>query len=364
MAEFLSSSVEVRTDGQRLRGLKSLTLDVGIDAVASRFSMGFAAAPPLGDHSPLEIYLHDELRLTGFAEANVGGEDKDKDSYTVSGRSKTGDLVAGCVLHDTGEWLAQDLAHIARAIVRPFDCHVVVRGDTGPAFTSFKVGDSEKAQAALRRLADNRGLILRDTPRGDLLISAPVWKETSYGLVRRVDMGEDDRNVLTSTVKRDNSKRHNVVIVRGQSEGWDLGSTQIEGRSYDVNIKRYRPLVIAANKSVNQYDAQRLAEWEQVRRLGQSLTWRGRVRGWTQGETGPLWDVGYLVPVLDEKYNVDGRLLVTGVSFSLSSAQGATTELTLQPPEAFLPKPVVSETGGATDPWQKLAAEVDKANVN
>lgn len=363
MAQFVSSDVVVRSDGQEVEGIQQMTLDINIDAVASRFSCGFASRPPLGDHAPLEIYLHDQLCLTGFAEVDVGGEDKDKDNYTVSGRSKTADLIAGCVVHESGEWINQDLASIARDIVTPFASRLSVRGNVGAPFSTFKVSTSEKAQAALRRLAENRGLVIRDTPRGDVLISAPVWLESSGGLIRRIKKDAIDHNVLRSSVKRDNSKRHDVVIVRGQAEGWDLGSVQIEGRAYDKNIKRYRPLILAANKGVTKSDAQNLAEWEVSRRLGEALTWRGKVRGWRQGKTGPLWDVGYLVPVVDEKYGVDARLLVTSVSFLLSPGEGAVTELTLQPPDAFLPKPVVTETGPSTQPWARVATEVQAANV-
>jgi len=363
MAQFLNSDVVIKSDGVEVEGIQQMTLDINIDAIASRFSLSFSARPPLGDHAPLEIFLHDQLRLTGFAEADVGGEDKDKDSFTVSGRSKTADLIAGCVVHDSGEWLNQDLAGIARDIVAPFESRLSVRGGVGAPFSTFKVSTSEKAQAALRRLADNRGLVIRDTPRGDVLISSPVWSEATSGLIRRLKKDAFDHNVLRSNVKRDNSKRHDVVIVRGQSEGWDLGSIQIEGRAYDKNIKRYRPLILSANKGVTKSDAQNLAEWEVARRLGEALTWRGKVRGWRQGETGNLWDVGYLVPVLDEKYGVDARLLVTSVSFLLSPGEGAVTELTLQPPDAFLPKPMITETGPSTQPWARVAAEVQAANV-
>lgn len=362
MAQFLSEDISVKSDGVEVAGVQSMSLELNIDAVASRFSLGFSERPPIGDHAPMEIYLHDKLRLTGFAEADVGSEDKDKDSYTVSGRSKTNDLVNGCILHKSGEWLNQDLASIARDIVQPFGCLLSVRGDVGAPFPSFKVSTSEKAQAALRRLADSRGRVLRDTPRGDLLLSAPVWKQAKQGLVRRLDGAAKDNNVLRSSVKRDNSKRHDTVIVRGQSDGWNLGDIQIEGRAFDKNIKRYRPLILSAPKGVTNADAQALAEYEVARRLGEALTWRGKVRGWLECEGGPLWDVGLLLPVLDEKYQVDALLLVTGLTFSLTPGDGPTTELTLQPPEAFLPKPVVTPTGTSTEPWSRIAVDIQGNN--
>jgi prophage tail gpP-like protein len=358
MAESLVSDFEVRASGEKLRRVLSCEMDRQIDAVASRFNASFSRKPNLGDYEPLELYFNGELCLTGFAEAYVLGYDKDKESRSVSGRSKTGDLVEGCIIHDSSEWLNQNVAQIAGDIIQPFGSRLVVRGDVGGSFTSFKVGSSEKAQAALRRLCDKRGLIMRDTPRGDLLISRPVWKKSPYKLVRRLDQKAQDHNVLRATVKRDNSKRFSEILVRGQDEGWNLNAAQVQGRAVDHNIKRYRPLVMAADKSVTSADAQRLAQWEMARRVGKALSWSGTVRGWMQGAGGPLWDVGWTIPVVDEEEGIDAELLITAIKLRSTEGGGAVAQVTCQPQEAFLERPVMTETGTAVQPWANLSSQI------
>lgn len=75
------------------------------------------------------------------------------------------------------EFKGLGLEEIARACARPFGLSVVFADDDGPAFEKAKLEEDKKVREFLIDLAKQRGLVISNTPEGELLF----WRSVGTG---------------------------------------------------------------------------------------------------------------------------------------------------------------------------------------
>ena len=110
----------------------------------------------------------------------------------------------------------------------------------------------------------------------------------------------------------------------------------------DPNVPRHRRLYVIAEAGDTDYEvAKRRAVWEVSRRYGRSAQLKLTTDSWRDA-SGALWEPNTLVPLFLPALKVSNvSWLISEVSFKRDAYDGTTAEITIMPPEAFEPKPVV-----------------------
>lgn len=335
--------VELKVDGLVFGGWTRMSLQRSIEQVAGGFVLEVSHRWPgdgepfsLREGLPCQVWLDDELMITGYIDM-FEPETTDSTSYIrVEGRDKTGDLVDCSAVHKTGQWRGANLETIVRDIAQPFDIKVTVAPglNQGDVFKSFSLEDGEKAFDAIDRACRLRAVLCTSTPEGNLLLTTAGTTQAGAALV-------EGENVKRMRATHSWKERHSVITLKAQAPGDDdeNGATvaHMKEVATDPEINRYRPLIVMADHSTSNAALKDRAAWEVKVRMGRGKRGSATVVGWRTGRDGlggPLWLPNTTTPVRSERQKLDMTMLIVGCAYNLSE-QGAFTEITFARPEAF-----------------------------
>lgn len=269
----------------------------------------------------------------------VGYVDDVKPSYsgsshtlTVSGRSKTGDLVdcTAASFHYRGQTLAQ----LAAKLCLPFGIEVVVETDVGGPFLTLKPNEGDSVFQALDAAARIRGVLLTTNASGDLVITRASYETLPYPLVLgfNIKAGEGEFSL---------KDRFSQYTLKGQQNGSAMLPPELAARpsakATDPVVTRHRPLTIIADEPIDVAAAKSGVQFEVNVRAGRSQRVTYTVAGWKHPMG--LWEPNVLVPVSDQFLGITGVRLITAVEYTIGDA-GEETKLTLMPRSAFDVLPV------------------------
>lgn len=336
--------------GQRFEGWTEVSVTHSIEQVASSFTLsltdrwGVAMEPrPIRKGDPCIVSLEGEALINGYINRPNPGYDADARRLSVSGRSKTGDLVDCAADIAGGQFKGRSLLQIATALCQPLGVEVVneVPEAAQPLTTDWQLEPGESVFESLERAARFVRCLLIPDPRGRLVITRAGTNALSVQLL----YGD---NIVEADGQYDDSDQFSDYIVLGDSaaggDAWDEmdaeAVTQTLGRVKDDTVRRYRPMVILAEDNLDAKRATERAEWEMRRRRARANQVEITVQGWQVPGTKQLWPLNHLVPVTCPWLNLQRDfLLITALTFT-KNRQGTRTRLTLMPKEGFMVEPI------------------------
>jgi prophage tail gpP-like protein len=351
--------VTLVVNGAKYGGWTSVNIRKSMESVADEFSLQLTnqrvgpvgqvvstgltlrdvkiAADELAGSDKCEIQIDGKTVIVGYVDDFSFEYDANRADLSVSGRSKTGDLVDCSAVYKTGLWQKATILQIAKDLCAPFGVDVspliVGESDWLKPFDGFRIDDGETVYEALSRAAEMRAVILRSGLDGNLQIERAGQFATGAGL-------ELGKNVLVGSIGRSYRERFSEYTFKGQTEASDewsgLTANALEHKVTDTGVDRYRPLVVHSEKQRGKDDVGKRAVWERNVRAGRSIRHRYTVEEWTSN-LGQLWDPNTLVKITDDWCDVDTTALVTSVEFVLAGERVTTLELV--DPSAFTAKP-------------------------
>jgi prophage tail gpP-like protein len=348
-------------DGRKFGGWLDVRVGRGIERAAGDFEIRSSQRWPGQDErfeipegSRCEIMIGDDKVLTGYVDVIAHERDDNAANLTISGRSKTADLVDCSPDFELTELAGLDLAAVARKLAAPFGIEVDAK-TTGATFPVASANHGETAWKVIERLARQRGILVMDDPEGRLLLTQLATERATDELVHPAD------GLLKIATKRDMSKRFSVYKVKAQAGGRWAGFTEgnvatalahVEGSFRDSGVPRYRPKTLLNEGAAKKEGTMARAEYEARRNLGRGLQVRATRVAWRQRD-GALWRPNILVQCSLPQLNVEGTLAIGEVTYR-KGASGTVSELELMPPEAFTPEPPEApggEGGGSGLRW-------------
>ena len=333
-------------EGRKFSRWKTLSVQRGLEQACSTF--GFtASAPRPFDVNPIGVSpgqlavigIGTDKLITGFVDVVEGSGSKDNHLFSISGRSKVGDLVDCSVISKPRQFSSYSILNIAQSLADSYDISVSLQaGVEDEIIKYYSVESTASVLEAISRLARLRGLLLFDDPAGGLILGRAGSSKTSDAL-------KVPGNALTMQLTCDASRRYSEYLCKGQSAGDDDNfgtiTTEIEGSAFDAGNNRNRTKVIKPETKARKKFCLSRAQWEASTRLGKSTRVTATVRGWRQS-TGVLWapNQNTICTFPDIGLN-DAQLLISKVSYSLTE-EGQITTLTLLPENAFLAQPITA----------------------
>lgn len=346
---MIDNTVKVLAGGQVLTGWNQVRVTRGIERLPSDFTVTLADVVPaemqaviIKPGDSFQLYIGDDLVITGYVDKVVPGYSARQHWIRVCGRSRCSDLVdcsaewpGGQISGANAQVIAQKLASVYGKAGEGIE--VTTSISDLPIIPQFNLFFGESAFEIIERISRYSAALVYDLPTGGLHL-ARVGTTVATGGVA------EGANVQAAWVEAASDGVYSEYVALLQSMEV-LGDQGDGGNVYftatDLNVTRHRRLYMIAETGIGGLSTlQQRAEWEAARRFGRSLVVRVEVDTWRDG-AGKLWEPNTLVPVdLPGLKLPSVNLLLGEVSYSLDDERGHIAELTLMPPDAFLPQPV------------------------
>jgi len=327
------------------RGWRAAKVSLGLDAAAAEVAIELAERWSRAEDqvalrravrpgAAFSLALEDEVVVEGFLDALDIRYDHRSHTLTVRGREKTGDLVdCAATVDGPYEFAAIGLEEAARRICAPFGIRVRAEGVPATPFPRFSLQPGETAFEAIARGARERAVIVTGDGRGTLLLTRAGQGGEAAGALR---LGGDDGNIRAADATFDFTKRHSLVVLRGQAEG-SAARAQGQARATDAEVTRHRPRVVLAEAQGEGASFQERAQFEVRLAAGRGSRVRYTVPGW-RGASGALWRPNTRVMVEDAYLGLARELLVANLVFSLTE-DGTLAEVECTPVDAYALQP-------------------------
>lgn len=321
-------------DGKRFRFWESFSITRSIDSVSTAaFSCPF-------DHDKSE--LRDIFKPFSYKDVtvSVGGmrlftgtlvdvvpnvESKRK-TISASCYSKPG-VLSDCTAISAKEYSDQTLLEIARFECDPFGIDVESRIENSPKFERVAVPPTKKFMAFLADLASQRGIIIADTPEGNLVIWEAVDKGNTVATLRQ------GSSPLVSVTPKFNPQQYYSVITVIQPVSFGSESTaDIIGNPFGGGA--FRPITFES-KDTQDAEIKNVSESKLSRMLANAVSYVVNVSTWRDPQ-GELWEPNTTIKLNapDAMIYSDYEFLIKKVVFS-ASKNSRTASLELVLPESY-----------------------------
>ena len=334
----MTDQITLTVDGEIFAGWVDVRIDRSLDRFAHSFDLSYvdrwadAVQPwPIRVYSSAQIKYGNHLLITGQVDVSTMRVSARDWSLRAAGRSKTGVLADCSAIHGAGTWKNKRAIEIARDLVAPYGLTVAISIPDNEVLRRFTIEEGETVQAALDRLAKNRGYLCHTLPDGNL-----GWMrlDAFIGVVADVPVAD----AISREVHEDGQERFSEYHLRAQSfgEGADGEATTIK-KKYDgvtdTGVPLHRPLVVVADSAATHAQLKQRAEWERNVRAGRAVRYRASFPGILDARGFP-WSPGDLHNIRDAALGVDERMLVVSAQISVSDNE-LITEVDFARPESF-----------------------------
>lgn len=336
------NAVTLSVNGLDYRGWKKVSISAGIERQARDFRLGVTWSWPgqvqeipvrQGDYC--EVRIGADLVLTGWVFGTPISYDAHSVERSVSGRSRTADLVDCSAVNKPGQWRGQSVQKIVQALAEPYGVRVLSEVAETTKLADHSIEPGETAFESIDRLLTLSRLLSTDDARGRVVIIMPG----SAG--RAVDRLELGQNLLTGSAELDFSGVFSEYRVTGQRSGTDTDygekASEVKAEVTDPRASRRRVLLIHESGQMTPELAQARANWERGSRMGKALTLRYKIQGWRQS-TGALWVPNMIVRVVDPLIGIDRDMLISEIEYVLDDG-GTVANIVVGPPDGFDPEP-------------------------
>lgn len=363
---FMSkNNVSLIVNGVSYYGWLGISITTKLESITREFSVSTTTkASKRNDYSFefdigdfVEVKIGNDLVLTGFVTNIVEKLSNGNHEITVSGKSKTIDLVECCIPDKKPQCYKKvKVLSIIRDLAAHYDVELVedvVKTDE----IDFDVSPEEKIKEALDRLIKKYNLLLTDNPKGQLVVSLPGAKGDCKD---RLTVGV---NVLSSQRSRVSSPLFCRYVVLGQGTN-PLSERPLEDNQLMCIVEdssvRFRVCTRVLSGNATQAEVQSRATSLKNVSKAESNKLTYTVQGWRQSDD-TLWTTNSLVMVDDDVFGIRSQFVISAAEYVLDK-NGMSTTLTLTPlakyvttelpsTEAVVRSRALSSIGSVTESW-------------
>lgn len=351
----MQDSVVLQIAGKRIDNWISYEIDADLYQAADSFALELAnPGTEIRAGMRCELYVNDQLELTGIIDSTRKGWSKQGRTISVQGRDLMGLLadsyaeqfitVQGKTVKQIAELLLKTVPFINRKQV-VYQENVVgkLKGKKKTAdspLTAFldtpqKLSQIEPGMTVFEVLSiygASRGLLFFSLSDGTFVFGRPRAKgQPLYRIVNTI-LGTGN-NVKSGEETDDISRRYSKITVISQVQGHDefgTDTSKLFARASvtDAAFPFYKPYVVRLNNDSQSPKLHARMLQEKQRHDGLQLTYVAA----GHSQNGVNWHINELVQVKDEMLEKDGIYLIYGRKFRRSKQEGSTTELRLGPP--------------------------------
>lgn len=206
--------------------------------------------------------------------------------------------------------------------------------------------DNEGAFAYLMRILHRVGLHMWFQPDGrGVVISGPEYEQShSYELVNYLD-GSILNNIISAECAVDVTGVPSHVWVRGKDGKPGPKSKMIGFYDNSANTAgNFVPFYVKDDESSSKDHCDSVAAYVVGRAMKDFLTYSCTTRGFSNQQTGAIYNVDTIVDLNDERSGISGSMWVESRTFRKDRASGTTTHLKLLPANALILEYLLTDT--------------------
>lgn len=337
------SDLAIIAGNRRISGWQAARLSRGVERCPMDFDVTMTERFP-GELSELvvkpgdacQVYLDEDLVLTGYIDRFEPMIDAHQHTIRLMGRSKCEDLVDCAAEWPGGQISGSNCLGIAQKLAIPYG--ITVRSDVtiDVRIPQFNLMLGETAYDVIERVSRYSQLLAYDEPDGNLLLTRVQDGMAASGFQEGVNV---ERAQIAYSMDQRFSEYYAYLLSMDVLH--DIGNGgNLRGETYDHLVPRHRRHVVIAEAGGGGMDvAIKRAKWEKARRFGRSYALQLTTDGW-RDEAGALYAPNTLVPVDLPSLKLHETWLIGAVTYRMDE-QGSHADLTIMPPAAFDPEPVL-----------------------
>lgn len=331
--------------GRKLSGWTETRVTRGIERCPNDFEIaltesfpGQASSVVVQPQDACQVLLGTDPVITGYVDRFVPSIEAGQHTITVSGRSKSQDLVDCCAEWPNGQITGSTALEIATKLAQPYGITVKGEVDTGAPIPQFNLTLGETAYAIIERIARYRGLLIYDLPDGTVTLARAGAGKMASGAVQ----GKNTVRLAGTYSADQRFSNYDVFLMSVDTLG-DLGDGgNLKKVVTDPGMKRHRQRDVIAEAGGGGLDvALARGVWEMNRRAGRSYKIDVTVDSW-RDRAGTLWTPNYTIPLELPGIKLPARTdwTIGEVSYH-KGPYGTRADLMIMPRGAFLPEPIL-----------------------
>lgn len=332
------SELLLEVNGIQYSNFKSASVSFSLDTIAGSFD--FLAVATSGNLLPIKLYdtcvvTVDGIKvLTGFIESVHASYDSRGHSISLSGRSKTADIVDSMINSleikppvTLKAVIEKVVAHI-KADIKVIQNIEIEKFNVAEDLLSPEVG--QNAFEFIEKLARKRQVLLTCNGDGDIVLTQSSLDASPTGLQNVV--GGNENNIESATAVYNSTERFGRYVSKSQlnltalnSAGKTSSKEIVDQKSSDIideEVRGSRQLVLQSESSSSDQQNQKRAQWEANIRKARSLVYSVTFNGFSVD--GKIWKPNQLVSIKDEFAGIDAQMLINGVSFFQDESSSST----------------------------------------
>ncbi|WP_249201287.1 phage baseplate assembly protein [Burkholderia cenocepacia] len=341
----MADDLYLNVGGQTVSGWTDIRVTRGIERCPSDFEIGLTESYPgevdevvVQPEDACQIWLGDDLVITGFVDRFIPHFSPEEHGIRVSGRGKCQDLVDCSAVWPNSQISGTSAVDIATKLASHYGIKVNCDVTDLVTIPQFNIFVGETSFEVIERVSRYSQLLVYDQPDGNLRLARAT------GQVRAAGGLGQGFNVQAAQVEYSGNDRFSKYTAFAQSVATysDAGIGPIMiATAVDVGVKRVRERYVVAEAVQGFQDlAARRANWEMNRRIGRAAVVSLVTDSWRDA-AGVLWTPNTLVDISLPKLKIESETWLIGeVTYRRSLEGGTTAELMIMDPRAFLPEPV------------------------
>lgn len=333
------NTILLEVNGIEYKNFTEASVATQLDTLAGEFDFRAVSTDkqplPFKQDDLCKITVDEELVLTGFIEGIDVDYNATSHTIIIFGRSKTADIIDSTLNVFDINATSISLKEIIEKVISHIgaDMNVINNVDGIKNFTKAedKISPDPGTNAFefIEGLARKRQVLLTSNGNGDVVITqsgadiAPMALQNILG-------GEN--NIESASVSYDNTERFSKYVVKSQldtSAATFSGTVtpkaianQTSPEIIDEEIRQSRQLVIEAENSSSDKEAEARAQWEANIRKSRSIIYSTELSNF--GFNGNIWKPNQLTSILDDFAGIDAQMLVNSVTFIQTESSSRT----------------------------------------
>ncbi|MBR2117665.1 MAG: hypothetical protein IJ935_03130 [Afipia sp.] len=314
-------------------GARSFQIDAAAENGPTAAAWTFKAG------TEISILFNGDLVCKGYVDRyqpRIDGHEQA--SISISGRSKSQDMIDSSAVHPTGHFKDKTPEEIGKELDK-FGVGIATdqKLEKVPV---CRVTPGERAYRVVEKLCRDQGVFPVGQADGSIMITKAGQSKHAGAIKEGVNMigGDADHNF---------SVRHSEVTVRGQRPfGHGADALEIEGIARDAQMSRYRPIIVVQDADTDKKRAKKRAASHRDREAGNSLKANTTVQGF-RDDGGKLWEPGWLIFTESPFLDIRQDMAVEAVTFSQKRGEGSLSVISLVDPRALGAKGTKGGSAGA-----------------
>jgi prophage tail gpP-like protein len=338
----MANEIFIDVNNIRYSGFTSVEINKSLNTFTGSFAANFVSKElfigderiienPIKLQDKVEIFIDEELKLTGFVESLDISYTSNSHSISVSGRDRTGDLVDSSIISKS--YKTRNLKRLIELVLLDngySDIRVIQQ-----TFNIDNLEENERVEAEpsdtifsfIDRYAKKVQVLLTTNEDGDILLTREGQSKISTDLIS-LRQGQNN-NIKSASISLNTTNRYRFIEMYSQSANDSFGENSINQSAIaeDQDIRSPRRLRVVNNVASQTPILQDAARWQSNLRRAKGLSYKCTVVNYlTEGDRGETWQINRNIVVKDDKCSLDGEFLISSVSFK-KSLQGSITEL-------------------------------------